>query len=1719
MQWNIDRYRELYSSIQSGLLNNELFSELLPDLKNLLKYDNNSQESRSKLENLKEFTLSDGTSFKLTQEFIIAIVKLSDELHLNEIETVKLVLENSNSDQIYTNEIINEGKISFFLRRQYILQIITYFANMMDENDSRFAQLFGDNSTFVNDILGSFDIVSKQLSEIKQEVNRHHILENNDPIFKQGIKFKRDFFSKEYDLLSQVLYGLSKKKILKKSLDAVKSIIGYSSKLESNDIFLVYFLPTLVSILSDLNAYDDENIFALHRELKDEIMKKQDDIYKTPFKVLAIFMFLTYLIGWCKDKPDMRVTKFNFKTDIDDPMTTAVELGAIEQLLIIIADLSDIDSSNELLYYDFRSLLERHLPRLLPKQLIDDNVLTEYNKMPVMSRSANKATSPATANSNMTTNPQNMLNLNNGLFSQNRISNTVPQLNLNPKLSVNEKKNLSLVSTINNEVQVFKSSISELFMDFFSESLHNFFQTFISDCAFLLTKLKDSEEDSLLSGEDLDLDDIAIKADLERFFLSIYYFYYAKPVYCTSFWEDKESAAYGFIEWASKCNDNLMKSCYYLMLGSLSSGQENALNVYYYFGDANPTSWKKISDTIEEYSTRIINLSKMVQSREQENAIDVNPTVLALEEGLNEETIVYLSSLLTLITSVTKELDSENNLSLLNLFMTPLFKFLTCDTPLVGACFNTISHLVPQIESERSNLWHKLDRLIFKSGSGGDTSLSSSATFTSLLTNYSDVLGFLDLLDKLLTINTTNCNGKYLSFGTLQYPTKLGTSYRKVGIWPYIDFIFGDILVDSAKVSDPQKKLEIQHRILRIANSCLHSFDYSVILNSITVGANLDNIVNSDNFCSYVLDSSATAVFNQMYQKKVYEVLFSIASMGIDDLPMLVSKNSQIQEILSLSLNIINITLEHQGTYVEEMINIVKKSGSNNFAIPKYFGSHGLKTYFETIFYNLNFIAYLGLYIGLDNTEIPSVALDILSKLSNYFNNSEPDPVLGDKLFTLFDSVDESARIKDSFINQIESTITSDSNLQLKIKILEFLITNLGINSSKPNVAHVLLGFQSDSTLSIGPNFTTFIRSGTSLFHSIIKLLLSALNELSGYEIDYASMRLAALSLELIETLCKNPLTANVIVDYISEKNIIKQIMDIDPQISKHTKWNGRSLEQEYGTSRNEFIDSESVGAYLSFLKYRTSIIQFLSGMIHSISAKGTVSQVTPYTSYLVSNSIYSARIFSLLDPLHYDCFNERVDDAEMLELFKNLPINLERVKKTESCSGNIYDFTEINSLLELHQRTYSVSLSRSEEFNNKVNQEISIVKHSITEHLVRSESFSLQLAILHNWVQLVQIIVSDGNLDNQMRNSFILEVFDMVTPKISVYVDLDVAFAEELVSLMVFLFHIYNQNTMQTANQFSLDSKLHNLFKVCIRGVTSPLSSLNLRSDFYVIANNYLVRVLQSNQSALAVIKDLRLNSEKLVDVICNDAIYGEGSNRITGILLLDSLVRLANFNKENFIVTTLGKSTKLLHIIRSLNNTDSLLNSTTKNVNVDNLLYELTAFKATAYLLIRIAETREGAASLIQNKVLQILGGLSFLKIDPDLGLELVFDEYSRNSASILRVNITLDDPLLLENENNSISIFELIIPIFQMITAILVSSGSSNKAIIKETKSLLNKYRSLIVGTFKRDLLLKSGKTKKVDDQRYNQLQELIKLIVILCTITGYQNDNNKFKTVSL
>ncbi|SMN20805.1 similar to Saccharomyces cerevisiae YJL039C NUP192 Essential structural subunit of the nuclear pore complex (NPC) [Maudiozyma saulgeensis] len=1690
MNWSASPFESLYNSIEGGKIDEELLNTLLPDLESLnLNGDKvKNATSRSKLE-ADEVLLPDGNVYNLSKNFIYAAIQLSDAMNLDELICCQLIVSslpdldalNSISNSIVS--LVRNGKVQYFIRRQYILQIVAYIVNCPHSTDKVYQNLTRSN-TLTKNVLPSFNAIHTQLSEIKQTINKAQILETYDVLFQQDVKFKRDFLLKEYDTLSQILYGLVERGHFN-SKDGILQIIQHTAELDSNDFFVVYYLSSIFHAFRNLDRFSDNDVFALHKHFLQEL--KTESIYKKPIKVSITFVFLSFFIIWCKEVPESRTKTIDFKTDIDEPMTSAVELGAIEQLLIFSADTSIIERNKSIeLYYNMRLLLERHIPRLIPKQLIDNEAAYIDN-----TTVGNIMTNPIMRNGNINTNHTT------GTGNDNLLSKTKYQFH---------------------EIQM-----SQATNDLFASTFHSVLQTIINDCAFLLTKIKDAEEDSLMSGEDLNLDDICVKADLERFFLAIHYFYAARPEYSEEFWNDKESNTYGFIEWASKSKDILIRSCFYLMIASLSFGSKNVLDVFHYFGENNSVSWTLIATCIKDYVIKISGLGNVIQERQRlQDTSEINNAEVALEEGLNEETIVFLSSLFTLISSVASEVDEDIKQNLSNLFTDVLFEFSKLETPLVGACFKTLSYLVPKETSARSKFWFSLDSLIFKSYSLTSSSESYRAAFGSFLTNFTEVQGFLHLLDKLMLINDGSQNSEFLKFGTLQYPSKLGQSYRKAGIWPYFDYILNDVFYPSTRIENEHKRRTIYKPILNIIKSALFSFDYSVILNSSPAGADLDKLVVSENFSTYVQETSAPAMFNYLFTDKVYKPILNIITFGIDQLSIDLEGGDDQLHLIELAVTILDTILEYQNTYIEEFVPIFKKQRKDVFFAPKDVGLHGLRNFYDALFFNLTTIAHLGLYVGVEHHELAARSLSVLDKLTMSSNAALPEYSIDEKVLTILDSVDESSRIKDAFMTQIDTSISSGYNLELKIKILKYLSSRLSYSSDKVTVSHLLLGFQVSNVISDGPNLSTFISSGVSLLDSVTTLLVSSLNLLTRRTIDFAPMRLACLSIEILLKLCRNPMTSDIVFSHLEKMELFSCLIKLDPDVTKYTLFNGRIFDDKASMNGKAFLNSKSMGSLLSFLCYKTYVIQLLSQFIHRVSFTGTESQVASYVSKLISNTIYSAKIFSFFDTLNYPRISMEKESSDLVNAFSDLTINLATITFKDVCDDEVFDFSSVESLAKLFiesrvpPQSTSMILSQTapdprKKFLEDSEKELHLVKKNVTGLLYNKLSEEYQLSILHSWVQLVQIIVTDGKLDSVSRSKFILEVFTAVVPKLNDYVEFDISFAEELVSLVVFLYEVYDKDRLLIGQQEELDFRLSDIFKLCIHGILSPMTSVPLRSDFYTLTNQYLVRVLKDKHVAKGVLQTLRMSCEQFIQIVCNDAIYGQETNRITSILLLDSLVQIGSITPENFILDSLTKSAQLHLIIRSLKNIDNMLDSAPYQISIDDLLYELTAFKTTVFFLIRIAETRTGAKALVENKLFQVIESCSFLRIDPDLGMNLVFDEVQINNSSVAKINISLDNHLVLEDASNCVSLFELISPIFQLLCCVLVSSGDQNKNVILSTKKLLIAFKKLLIGIFKRDALSEA----EIHDNKgfsSDSLKLLVKLSVILCTLTGYRGEDN-------
>lgn len=1654
MEWATAPFEVVYTSIETDTFDTSKYEEVLPDLKTLNVLDGKAKNSASRAQLEKgQIKVPSGDNYQINQEFAIAAITLSDELNLDELLTAEIMLQNCDLDSVSENSVIslvNDAKVAFYVRRQYILQIVSFITNCCSSEDKVYIDLVSDG-TLAKNIIPAFKQIESQLGEIKVLVNKSAILESYDTFAQQNVRFRRDFLLKEYDTLSQILYGLVKNGTLMKK-DMLLELINCASMMDSGDFFIIYFLPALFLAISQLHLLPDGHVREMHQTLLLEL--ESDTISVQPVKASLIFAFLAFFIGWCKAAPSQRAKSFNFATDVDEPMTKAVELGAIEQLMAFAADTSELDKDESIeLFYDIRSLLERHIPRLYLKQLVDGD----------------QPSPDATNNQRLLTN----------------------------------------------------ASMSQQSLSFFLSAFHHLLQVVITDCAFLLTKMKDAEEDSLLSGEDLFLDEISAKADLERFFITVHYFYAFRPDYSAVFWQDKESNAYGFIEWAMKCTDTLMRSCVFMMLSSLSFGPENSANVYHYVNLNANLSWNTVSQLISDYIVKISELERKLLDGQQRDREEQDPTTIALKTGLNEEVIILLSSLYTLIGCVAHDLNEGAKAQLSSLFTDILFEFVKVDTPLVGAALKVLSNLVPYDELERSKFWFNLDSWIFKGFRLTISDDSYREAFENILTHFQNITGFLQLLNSLLKVRTKSTNG-YLEFGLLQFPPKLGHGYRKLGIWPYFDYVFHGVLAQSNKLPNPAERAAIHKPILEILSSALSSFDYSVILNSIPAGSNLDELVVTDNFLTYAMESSTTAVLNYLFEENVFKNLLQNASFGVEKMGSITEEDCQSLALPCLALSTINHVLTIQETYVEELCPIVKKNASKNYFIPKDFGLHGLRSFYDAISFDLPLIVGIGLYVGHTNYKIASNSLDILDKISTEMKGRDSQAIVKDKLLSVFDSVDESARIKQAFINQLQTSITNYESFSIKMRILDFISKNLSYTDKQPTVAHFLLGLQIGNTISLGPDLSTFVTSGCSVLTSIIYLLQSSLMVLSSEEIEFLPAKLASSSMEILLKLCKNSATSKIVLRHMSESDFFETILARDPKVDVNTRWSGEVFAGNSAGDSLGFIKQTSTGAFLSFLSYRSFALQYLSLDIHGLSGESLKSRIKSRIDLLISNYLQPPRLFSFLDALSFDARPSPHETLKGLKVLSGINFSLPSLQKVTPCTELIYDCSELESLIRLRTQFlgkhlplnfHEETITNKETLDRISGAEAATIEKHLTDYMSFEQFKSLQLSLLHSWVQLVQVVVLDGALPQVSISDFILRLFEAIVPKINDYVELDVCYSEELVSLCVFLYDLYQKDQKLNNGEHTADGRLIALFLACINGIRSPLSTLALRSDFYILANRFLVSIMKEVNTAKQVLKTLKLTSERLVEVVCNDAISGEGSSRITGILFLDSLVQIAGLNKVNFVLESLVKSNMLLLISHSIKTTDDLLSSGLEGITLDNLLYELTAFKSTIHFLIRIAESRSGAQALVENEIFRVIESCEFLEADPDLGLELIFTEVRTQESQAVRVTFSLDKSLNLSKDACGLSLFEIIVPVFQLMTSILISMGSANKPVLKKTRNLLIHFRKLVQGVLKRDALIEGSDENHLDRSNSEGLQKLVKLVVLLCTLTGYNGRSQK------
>lgn len=1013
------------------------------------------------------------------------------------------------------------------------------------------------------------------------------------------------------------------------------------------------------------------------------------------------------------------------------------------------------------------------------------------------------------------------------------------------------------------------------------------------------------------------------------------------------------------------------------------------------------------------------------------------------------------------------------------------------------------------------------------------------------LSHISQVNNFVDLL--ILLLKPLHNNHQAFITYKLLYPPDLGDGHRPqdhIGIWPYMEYLLVEVFGKSTQV-DEKFRILLQLKLVKLMELSLNEIDWqflAVVAPKLIRNYDISSIFDTSyaplDFQLFAKLHHSIAILHYTYEDSVTRSLFSIVDTGIEGLNSSPKSETLVENCLKVADKILLL----QDFYVGQALPVLRDTAkpptsshtsmslvaaSNNIydrvSLPQNLGN-GVVDFFQVFLFNLSSVATLALYVGSDSIPIAKVSLEILKKLasSQFFDGQSGAENLTDsnRLLTIFKSVDESDRIKFGFIQQLQKDTESIEILELKLQILNFLIDNLQLH--RMSVSHFLLGFKSQGgIIHLDPSdehntlLKSLLVSLDTFFRSMAELDYQNGNR---HVIDVGSTTLVSLIMDLIANLCRHPQTSSTTLSYIKglvNVDIFRVSVEAQPVVDVRTIWFDTEFDGElHERLQNKFIQSNlAVGSFFAFIKQRNLVFQLLALDMLNFSDNSSLMKKKAYKQLLLAgqNTLNGApKLLSFLDVLNYEfsdfgdlkveTYSQKYDLKYFFELLQNKPSGL----------GRAVDLSVIEKTFMLLCRNQSDSILSDltkESISQLIITEGNYLADYMTKLVFSRELEDLQVSCLHSWSQLVQALLLDDSMESSERINFIMEVFQIILPKINDSYDTRIRFCEELISLCVPLFEVFDTDQSKKED---VEERIHKsipLLLTCIKGITSSTSTPELRSDLYVLSTKYLQQVMGHETLELVTKNLVKSNDTRLLATVCNDAICAEGAPRITSLLFLESLIHLASNCKDDFAMETILKTNSLVLLVHSLKRTDEVITEFLKDgslnmhMGVESLVYELISFKTMLYVFLRIAQTRTGASQLVQNDIFTIFKLLKFISIDPDLGMDLRLRP--QGDGNKFELNFSLDHNLTFSGDpDDGISYFEFLIPAFQVINAILLAMGPSYKPTVIQAKDLMRHFRVLIVGVLKRDVLL-AEKKKTNYTAGLHQLIELFTLLDTLVT----------------
>lgn len=1262
----------------------------------------------------------------------------------------------------------------------------------------------------------------------------------------------------------------------------------------------------------------------------------------------------------------------------------------------------------------------------------------------------------------------------------------------------------------------------EYLRDIVSTAIQAFTEALITNMPDTIRRLRSEEDASRKSmrsrfqpgNQDSEL-------HLERFLVIASYAYEGDADAAITFWSDPDSNLYGFLQWAARRQTTPRVAAFCELVRALSDDEACADSVHRFLLDEGQAiagkfrrtgslSWSQIINELQFYATTIRDRPQPAQSN-----IYGNPQPL-IDELVEPESSMMLECYLRLVTHLSIKSTSAREWVITNQdiqFHDLLFQLCstTMESRLRACAFTTLSALCTAKTPETGlKFWSALDQWIYGASSTAQGNMAKSLVrqeqspssdqrlFAMLAAGFEEPNAFVHFLQSLATpfANESGLNDQ------LPFPENLGSTYRMPGMDGYVDFVLGRVFGDRIAQLDGL----LQIRMLRLSclnftALCLSTFNEDLVTIANRSNVAVDDVIQTSSLSAYVMLHPFARVMEWMFNEKVVQALFATAHQNIEDVNNAATDSPLLLSLVT-SIEVITLIMKLQPTYLDVVRPLIKTQST---AQRPSVANAALASFEDAILNNLQIIVDLGLYCGTGHQGLVLASLRLLQILSTSRKLvSSTATGFGyrtdrSKVIAILERNDDAERIARALISELqvdprELEAGPDApGYAIKTQILEFISSCLTTLRDRPTIAHVLLGFSCNhgSTLSVSED--GLFSHGLSLFHTVLRLAIDYPDYENGSFV-YWTGSIKRSCVEILYTLWNSPLSSSLVLGELRESDYLFVQAITQVPVTTETLWDRRPF------GDREFIVTESALAYRNFLQQRTAHYEFMARALRSVSQIGMPtlrsrieSTLLGTTSFPAVDSVANASVFDLFDFVELDL--GLAPAPPTLTLIGELDFGI--CKKDPGNGPSQFDLEGVEELLLLRladrRKSGQIPTPEAEAKAAEEKAQALFYVHALNQY---QETLLAHREALKKWIQLVTIALECCKFDADVKTAFILTALQVVLPKLERFLVDDGFTAIELATLALSLlrhFDTASQSVEGRAGDFAKD-RLYQLFRVSLLSVNNYDATPELRNVNYQTCYRYLRIVGKQPAKKSPLIKNIlqtvKAAGERLMDVLCDDAVSGEPDCRVSALLVLNSLVALANREKSKYVLDGFARINfvgVLVDMIKGM--PDDLRNATAAGescypgtegrlililIDVPTILAQYHALLA---LLLRVASTKPGAASVFDAGLFASVRDSLLFAIDPDIGLDF-------------------------ESPEAQSKFFDLMLAVLRVINAVVLSRGQQHEMTLKQAREFLIDCRPSMVGVFKRNAKIGVAKGEDGED-----LTDLVDNFTLLIAATGF------------